>query len=430
MEDAHMVVPDLDGTSRISLFGVFDGHGGRGVSRFAAKHLPELLKSQEQALAEGRYGEALREAFFAVDAKLRTDSGRNEVKKLDAKTKDDPPSQRIPMKVPKRALARMQNQEDDDSEQQDAENSAREGNDSTGDGAAASPSKDAEEKPEELRVREANEDEALAEGADEGEDDEDFDFTENNENEEETALVHIDPDSVLADATPEAQGCTAVVALVDWSGVVGEGAAGARVVIANAGDSRCILSVRRHASEESSSSTSTAEAVALSEDHKPELDSEKSRIEAAGGYVKDMPGGARVQGDLNLSRAMGDLRYKTREDLPPKAQIVTADPEIRERVLTADDNLLVLGCDGIWERNENQALAEKLTARLQAASSKGQEMALSALGGEVCDWTLCTSMEDEEFDGTGCDNMTILIVEIAQDGAAEPAAKKRKKASQ
>eukprot|EP00971_Amphidinium_carterae_P162752 3226807-Amphidinium_carterae.1 len=47
----------------------------------------------------------------------------------------------------------------------------------------------------------------------------------------------------------------------------------------------------------------------------------------------------------------GDLRYKKRDDLPPSAQIVTADPEIREHTLTVDDQLLILGCDGIWERS-------------------------------------------------------------------------------
>jgi len=45
MEDAQLAVPDLD--DQVSLYGVFDGHGGRGVSRFAAKELPQILKETE-----------------------------------------------------------------------------------------------------------------------------------------------------------------------------------------------------------------------------------------------------------------------------------------------------------------------------------------------------------------------------------------------
>lgn len=70
------------------------------------------------------------------------------------------------------------------------------------------------------------------------------------------------------------------------------------IYCANSGDSRSVLARM--------SESGSLQAVALSEDHKPENEEEKARIEAAGGFVKDN----RVNGNLNLSRSLGDFEYK------------------------------------------------------------------------------------------------------------------------
>ncbi len=75
-------------------------------------------------------------------------------------------------------------------------------------------------------------------------------------------------------------GCTAVVALLR----------GRHLYVANAGDSRCVVS-------------RGGKALDMSVDHKPEDDIERKRIEAAGGKVT-LDG--RVNGGLNLSRALGE----------------------------------------------------------------------------------------------------------------------------
>lgn len=74
-------------------------------------------------------------------------------------------------------------------------------------------------------------------------------------------------------------GCTAVVALLR----------GRTLYVANAGDSRCVLS-------------RGGVAVEMSSDHKPEDDPERERIVKAGGKVTC---DGRVNGGLNLSRALG-----------------------------------------------------------------------------------------------------------------------------
>lgn len=69
---------------------------------------------------------------------------------------------------------------------------------------------------------------------------------------------------------------------------------------------------------------------------------EKNRITAAGGFVDF----GRVNGNLALSRAIGDFEFKKGFDLPPESQIVTAYPDVKVHELTDEDEFLVLACDG------------------------------------------------------------------------------------
>ena len=69
---------------------------------------------------------------------------------------------------------------------------------------------------------------------------------------------------------------------------------------------------------------------------------ERSRICAAGGFVDF----GRVNGNLALSRAIGDFEFKKSAELPPEQQIVTAYPDVTEHEITDDDEFLVIACDG------------------------------------------------------------------------------------
>ena len=57
----------------------------------------------------------------------------------------------------------------------------------------------------------------------------------------------------------------------------------------------------------------------------------------------------RVNGDLAVARAFGDFAYKQRDDLPPEAQEVSCEPEIRIRARKETDRVLVMACDGVWD---------------------------------------------------------------------------------
>jgi len=68
----------------------------------------------------------------------------------------------------------------------------------------------------------------------------------------------------------------------------------------------------------------------MSIDHKPDLIEENNRISKAGGFVIE----GRVNGNLNLSRALGDLEYKKVKNLPPHEQLISAFPDIKSHTLT------------------------------------------------------------------------------------------------
>ncbi|CAA2976247.1 probable phosphatase 2C 60, partial [Olea europaea subsp. europaea] len=76
----------------------------------------------------------------------------------------------------------------------------------------------------------------------------------------------------------------------------------------------------------------------LSKDHKPDLGAEKERILNAGGCVQY----GRVNGNLNLSRAIGDMDLKQNKLLPAEMQIVTAKPDITTVEFSDDDDSLLL----------------------------------------------------------------------------------------
>ena len=148
-----------------------------------------------------------------------------------------------------------------------------------------------------------------------------------------------DDDGEAYGSTESYAGCTANVALIYKN----------TVYCANAGDSRSVLS-------------SKGNAIELSNDHKPELDEERDRIVKAGGFINE----GRINGNLNLSRAIGDLEYKRNTALKVDEQLIIAVPEIKSRVLTDDDEFIVMGCDGIWEVMTNQKIVTFIKEKLQA----------------------------------------------------------------
>ncbi|CAB9499514.1 linked kinase-associated serine/threonine phosphatase 2C [Seminavis robusta] len=170
--------------------------------------------------------------------------------------------------------------------------------------------------------------------------------------------------------TYEHSGSTCVLVLLTPSHMIG----------CNAGDSRAVLRRAGHT-------------LPLSFDHKPSEVSEKDRITEAGGYVK----ARRVDGDLAVSRALGDFVYKANEGLPANKQKVVPNPDfvIYPRMLE-EDEFMILACDGIWD----VASSKQCSDFVQQLLVEGE----SDLG-VICEEALDTCLERNSKD-----NMTILIV--------------------
>ena len=79
--------------------------------------------------------------------------------------------------------------------------------------------------------------------------------------------------------------------------------------------------------------------------HRPDLETEKKRIIKAGGSIHE----GRINADLNISRAMGHLEDKRDRTRSLDHQIIISAPDIKKRLLTEDDEFILMGCDGIWE---------------------------------------------------------------------------------
>lgn len=85
MEDAH--VTSLNLAPHLHLFCVFDGHGGKEVSSFAANHFGELLLRSPHFSTD--LSQALIDTFLRIDDTLQTPQGKEELRALARLSKEE-----------------------------------------------------------------------------------------------------------------------------------------------------------------------------------------------------------------------------------------------------------------------------------------------------------------------------------------------------
>jgi len=131
--------------------------------------------------------------------------------------------------------------------------------------------------------------------------------------------------------------------------------------------------------------------VPLSKSHKPDNDEERSRIEKAGGEVSF----CRVDGQLALSRAFGDIEFKHSKSVSVyEENKVIALPTFIKTTVHAGD-FLVLNCDGITEKMNGNDVINFVHKEFSNTSD------LAKIAGLLCDESLKRGSKD---------NMSAIII--------------------
>lgn len=163
-------------------------------------------------------------------------------------------------------------------------------------------------------------------------------------------------------------------------------------------------------------------------DHKPEDVGERERIEKAGYKVTS---DGRVSGGLNLSRAIGDHAYKRKSGLSACEQAITPLPDVRQLTLDERDEFIVVACDGIWNSMSSEQVVQFVRSRLEQKKTLRDicdEVSQSGTREERMKSNLCLSLLQMFLqclapntcgDGTGCDNMTAIIVQFLRPARAK-----------
>ena len=186
-------------------------------------------------------------------------------------------------------------------------------------------------------------------------------------------------------------GCTACVCIINEKSKI--------MYFANAGDSRAVICKKGIGYQ-------------MTHDHKPDLSKEKNRIYKSRGWVNV----GRINGNLNLSRSLGDFEYKQDKNLNPKEQIISAFPEINIEIIDDSCEFIIIACDGIWDCLTPQEACNYVRNRLydEKTGLPKNNIKISKIIEEMMDEVISDDLTKEN--GIGSDNMTCIIIQFKNKG--------------
>lgn len=145
--------------------------------------------------------------------------------------------------------------------------------------------------------------------------------------------------------------------------------------------------------------------IAETVDHKPDHPTERARIQAAGGYIsRENPSHpARLDGNLAVSRGMGDFEYKSDGGRSVPDQKVSCVPDIYSISGVQSGSICVIACDGLWDVLTGEQVAGIVRDELRSKPAVD-------LG------ELAAKLVRESLEMNSRDNVTVMIVHFV-DGA-------------
>jgi len=187
-----------------------------------------------------------------------------------------------------------------------------------------------------------------------------------------------------------------------------------KCIVANVGDSRLVVYKNNSI-------------FFCTEDHKPGSDIEKERITKAGGKIYQTPSlwplyqnGKEIEipwrvlpGRLSVSRTFGDIEAKD-EKFGGNKNVVVALPDITEIELNEDFNLIVLGCDGIFDVLSNEEILEciKIVLKEKNINEITEEINISELCGEFAGMIIKSALAKDSFDNVSCVVIALNIKDL------------------
>ena len=187
-----------------------------------------------------------------------------------------------------------------------------------------------------------------------------------------------------------------------------------KCIIANVGDSRLVIYKKNSV-------------FFSTEDHKPGSNIEKERITKAGGKIYQTPSlfplyqnGKEIDipwrvlpGRLSVSRTFGDVEAKN-EKFGGNKNVVVAMPDITEIDLNEEFNLIILGCDGIFDVLSNEEILEciKIVLKEKKINEINENVNISELCGDFAEMIIKSSLAKDSFDNVSCIVIAINIKDL------------------
>ncbi len=392
MEDAAIVLPNFEKNS--SLFGILDGHGGSIISEFVSVNFKNILIRLD-SYKNGNYEKALTETFLIMDELLKNKKVNNFIyttHNSKVKQKEIPKNQNnqndyeniVKLKFETGVFEYDLNKIDlsiggDDTSTTLYEYKRRNSI------IPNNPDERNNIQMEDIFFEKGGKQNAALNTLPLFEDvfnirKYDINFNENNSSNkliknESSTSTH--SKTSLANFVANEMGTTANIMLIK-NGII---------YIANVGDSLSVMYKNK-------------KAYNLNREHQTIIESEKERVLKSGANII----GYRINGMLNLTRAIGDLQFKSNSNLKRHEQSVIAIPEITKIEDTDGIDFIIMGCDGVWDCVKRQLVCDFVDRKIKENPDKDLSDILKVI------FDRCVSPVSGVLLGT--DNMSCMIIQF------------------